>query len=213
MSSDYALLFAESKVAAKQAWRQAAEEMSALGATYNGWATCLSFDQALSYWTLTTRSEYAPSAFQVDMLLETWGGVALDIGSKFGPFKLLVWAGRAEGKTGIGLFESSYAVLFQVNDADVKSVFDHMGTQIANRLGVDFFCLLGDPGINEVSESQVFAALSEAPSPLAEPLFLVVNVRNAKGGRIAGHVNEGWEAVHGIDFVQYLSPTLAAFRD
>jgi|UPI00064562A5 hypothetical protein len=169
MSSDYALLFAPVAEPREVVWEPFVAATRAFGASYLAIATRLQRTHNAPDWYLTTETALASTSAEVLGLMARWPGLALELQSGFGPLKALFWDDGG-GRTGVGLFENSYAFSLQSEDPDVRETFAHAAVDMARIIGSDTAMLVGDPSFRTWNRSSLHALLQGPPSVSGEPL-------------------------------------------
>ena len=144
MSRDFACLFEDVRTESQSSWQQALAATNAFGAIYSGHATRMSREAASANWQLTTVSSAATSNAEIEQLLARWGGLALELESRYGPMKLMHWQ-EADAVGGLALFLGSTFFDCIAEDADSREVFECVAIEIATAVGSALAVLVGDP--------------------------------------------------------------------
>src|SRR5262245_30256981 len=157
MSRDFALLFPAVRTPRREAVSKILSLLSPIGARYRGGVSRLDYGPSERFWRLSTQSRTAKSLSDINALFDSWDGLTLELESKFGPVKLMVWKEQEGGGTGFGLFETSHVFVEQAEDPDICDIFDEVALAVCRVMNCDAFVLVGDPGIRSVKREEIIS--------------------------------------------------------
>lgn len=205
MSRDFALLFPSVQSKRQVVVSTILPLFRSIGGVYLGIGTRMDHGLLGPFWRLSMVSNQLGSLSDINEQLESWDGLALELKSKFGLLKLMVW--KDGDVTGFGLFETSSVFTAQAEDPDVCDIFDSLAVEMARATNSSAFCLVGDPGIASISSDAVISCLSSMPQRNVDPVVYMAGVKSeSASSRSFSGVAPVWERLMSNGFAIFRAP-------